>query len=80
MVEYYDYVLALIPVTLLGLGAGLTAVGLSAVLAVSIASAVTIGVMGHALFVNSPVEAGSEDAVPDASGRSVAGDASQAAD
>ncbi len=74
MVGYYDYVLAVIPVTMLGLGGSLFAAGVSLVPAVVAASAVTMGVIGHAMFVRSPVETPADDTVPDAPGRSVAGD------
>ncbi len=81
MVGYYDYVLAVIPLTLGGLGAALFAAGVSMLVAVVVASTVTIGVIGHAMFVRSPVTAPAGDAVPDAAGRPAGGDSpSPAAD
>ena len=56
MVTYYDLILASIPLVLLGLGGGLYLAGLAANAAVAIAGLVTLGLVGHALFVNAPVE------------------------
>lgn len=56
MATYYDLILAFIPLVLLGLGGGLYLVGLAANLAVGIAGLVTLGLVGHALFINAPVE------------------------
>jgi len=75
MAGYYDYVLAAIPVALLGVGGVLFSVGVSTVVAVVVASSVSLGIIGHAMFVRSPVVASTDDTVPDASGRPVADDA-----
>jgi len=64
MPGYYDYVLGAIPVVLLGLTAILTAAGLSLTLAVPASAAASLLVVGHALFVNGPVDASVE--APDA--------------
>jgi hypothetical protein len=58
MTGYYDYVLGLIPLTLFGLTGGLAGVGLTLTQAVPIAAAVAAGIVAHALFVRSPVAAG----------------------
>ena len=55
MTRYYDVVLGLIPVALLGITAALTVVGVSLTSAVPIAALVAIGLIGHAMFVNAPV-------------------------
>ncbi|MFC7215575.1 hypothetical protein ACFQO4_15985 [Saliphagus sp. GCM10025334] len=56
MAGYYDLVLGLIPVALLGITAALTVVGVSLTAAVPISAIVAIGVIGHAMFVNGPVD------------------------
>ncbi|MFC7230234.1 hypothetical protein ACFQMM_21220 [Saliphagus sp. GCM10025308] len=56
MAGYYDIVLGLIPVALLGITAALTVVGVSLTAAVPISATVAIGVIGHAMFVNGPVD------------------------
>lgn len=55
MTGYYDLVLGLIPLSLAGLTALLLATGVSLSAAVPLASVVTIGLMGHAMFVKAPV-------------------------
>lgn len=54
MVEYYDIILGLIPVSLGGLTALFVTAGMSLVFSITIASIVTIGLMGHAMFINGP--------------------------
>jgi hypothetical protein len=56
MATYYDYVLGFIPLVLLGFGGGLHVAGFSLELALGTAGLLAIGLMGHALFVNAPVE------------------------
>lgn len=56
MAGYYDIVLGLIPVALLGITAALTVVGISPMSAVPIGAFVALGCIGHAMFVNAPVE------------------------
>lgn len=56
MTGYYDLVLGLIPVALLGLTAALTSAGLGLTTAVPIAASVPVGLIGHAMFVNGPVD------------------------
>ena len=54
MPGYYDVVLGLIPLSLAGLTAALVAGGLPSAVAVPLASTVSAGVIGHAMFVNGP--------------------------
>lgn len=56
MTGYYDVVLGLIPVSFLAIAAALLAFGLDATVAVSAASVVGVALVGHAMFVNGPVE------------------------
>lgn len=63
MTGYYDYVLGLIPAALLGITALLVLAGISLSLAVPLASTVAAGVIGHAMFVNGPVDASPNETV-----------------
>ena len=56
MAGYYDYVLGIIPLALLGITAVLTIVGFPLTLAVPTGASVAGLVIGHALFVNGPVD------------------------
>ncbi len=56
MTGYYDIVLGLIPVALLGISAALTFVGLSLTAAIPIGAFVAMVIIGHAMFVNAPAE------------------------
>jgi hypothetical protein len=56
MTGYYDLVLGLIPVALLGLTAALTAAGLGLTTAVPVAASVPVALIGHAMFVNAPAD------------------------
>jgi len=55
MTGYYDLVLGLIPLTLLGLSGSLSLAGVTMTSAVTVAAAVGLLIVGHALFVNAPV-------------------------
>lgn len=55
MTGYYDYVLGIIPLALLGITAALSIVGFPLTMAVPIGAGVAGLVIGHALFINSPV-------------------------
>lgn len=55
MTSYYDLILALIPVSMIGLSAALLAVGFSLTTAVPIAASLAVGLIGHAMFVRAPV-------------------------
>lgn len=56
MTGYYDIILGLIPVALLGVTAALTVVGISLTSAVSLGALVAVVLVGHAMFVNAPVD------------------------
>ena len=56
--NYYDLVLGLIPVVLGGVGTLLVAVGVAFTTAVALASVLSVGLIGHAMFVRAPVESG----------------------
>ncbi|QSW98954.1 hypothetical protein [Haloterrigena alkaliphila] len=60
MTGYYDIVLGLIPVALLGITAALTLVGLSLTAAVPIGAVVSMAIIGHAMFVNTPADGADE--------------------
>jgi hypothetical protein len=57
MAEYYDVVLGAIPLSLIGVSALLSVVGLSWTAAVPMGAVVSVGLIGHAMFVNGPVDA-----------------------
>jgi hypothetical protein len=54
MTDYYDVVLGLIPVTAALVAAALLGAGADLSLAVSAGSLVSVGIMGHAMFVRAP--------------------------
>lgn len=56
MTEYYDRILGLIPLSLIGLGVGLQVVGMPQEAALIIGGFVAVGMTADALFVNAPVE------------------------
>lgn len=64
MFAYYDIVLLLIPLTLLGVGGSLSIVGLPLVISIPIGAALSALLVGHALFVRSPTSA-TPDAPPE---------------
>ena len=64
MTGYYDLILALIPMALLGIGGTLLVAGVPQALAVSLAGTTAIGMIGHAIFVNGPVETAAAAATP----------------
>lgn len=53
--DYYDLVLGTIPASFLGVGGGLAVFGIDLSTAAPIAALLAIAVIGHALFVRSPV-------------------------
>ena len=57
MASYYDFVLALIPLSLLGVSGFFTGVGLDLTLAVPLGATVAAAFIGHAMFVRAPIEA-----------------------
>jgi len=60
MTGYYDIVLGLIPVALLGITAALTVVGVSLTAAVPIGALVSMSIIGHAMFINTPTDVSDE--------------------
>ncbi|MEE6210253.1 hypothetical protein U3A55_08805 [Salarchaeum sp. III] len=56
MSEYYDVILGLIPLAFLGTIGGFSFTGFSLTTAVTAAGLVGIALVGHALFVNGPVD------------------------
>ncbi|MFC7045927.1 hypothetical protein ACFQH6_11350 [Halobacteriaceae archaeon GCM10025711] len=56
MAGYYDLILGLIPLALFGITGTLHFGGFALTSAVPIAGFVAVGLVGHALFVNGPVE------------------------
>jgi hypothetical protein len=71
MTGYYDLVLGAIPLALLGITGAFTLLGLSLTSGVLVGAATSVGVIGHAMFVNGPVDEVTEpvvDASPTASG------------
>lgn len=57
MTGYYDFVLGMIPLALATITAALSIAGLSLTTAVPLASLVAVGLIGHAMFVRTPVDA-----------------------
>ena len=60
MTGYYDIVLGLIPLALAGITGALSVAGLALTTAVPLASVVALGLVGHAMFVNAPVDTPAE--------------------
>jgi hypothetical protein len=56
MTGYYDIVLGLIPLSLIAVTGVLSVVGFSVTSAVPLAATIPVALIGHALFVNSPVD------------------------
>lgn len=65
MPTYYDYVLGLIPLLLVGLGGTLAAAGLALEVALAISSPLAVGLMAHAMFVKTPVSRAEPDSPPE---------------
>ena len=56
MAGYYDYVLGFIPFALFGVSFALYVTGLSLTTAVPVGAGVALIAIGHAMFVNGPVD------------------------
>lgn len=56
MTQYYDVVLGLIPLALVGVSGSLAVTGMSLTSAIPVAGVVAIAVMAHAMFVNGPTD------------------------
>lgn len=57
MSRYYDLILGLIPLALFGVAGTLSVFGLTLNVAFSVAAMIALLLVGHALFVNTPVSA-----------------------
>jgi hypothetical protein len=55
MADYYDYVLGVVPLSMVSVTALLAVVGVQIAIAVPVGAAASAAVIGHALFVNGPV-------------------------
>lgn len=65
MIGYYDMVLGLIPLSLLGVTGTLHGIGFETAIAVPLAALVATALVAHAMFVRAPIEAPAESsAVP----------------
>ncbi|RQG89936.1 hypothetical protein EA462_07965 [Natrarchaeobius halalkaliphilus] len=64
MTGYYDIVLGLIPVALLGITAALTLVGISLTTAIPAGAFVSMMIIGHAMFVNTPADSSDDTQSP----------------
>jgi len=71
MASYYDVVLGLIPLALLVVAGLATVAGLDLTTAIPLGAGVSIAVMGHAMFVNGPVDDVDETPAPNTSGPTV---------
>jgi hypothetical protein len=60
MTGYYDLILVLIPLALIGVTGAVSAAGLSLTAAVPVGATVSVLLIGHALFVNGPVASAPE--------------------
>ena len=58
MTGYYDLVLGLIPLALAGITGALVAFGVALTTAIPLASLVSVSLIGHAMFVRTPVSPG----------------------
>lgn len=56
MASYYDFVLAFIPLTLLGVPGMLAGIGFDLIISVPLGAAVAAALIGHAMFVNGPTD------------------------
>jgi hypothetical protein len=66
MASYYDLVLGLIPLALFVVAGLATVAGLGLTTAVPLGAGVSIAVMGHAMFVNGPVDDTADEPAADA--------------
>lgn len=56
MTGYYDIILGLIPFTLVGISGILHLAGVQTTVAVPVAATVAVALIGHAMFINGPVD------------------------
>lgn len=64
MTGYYDLILGLIPLSLISVTGILSLAGFSLTAAVPLAASIPVALIGHALFVNSPVNETPSSAEP----------------
>ena len=64
MTGYYDYVLGAIPVALLGITTVLTVFGFSLTTALPLGATVSMGFIGHAMFVRAPTDSSIPQSTP----------------
>jgi hypothetical protein len=76
MPEYYDYVLGVVPLALIGLTGVLRVAGVDLLVAVPVGAATAGLAVGHALFINGPVEGATDASVDDSPARSPSSPAS----
>lgn len=68
MADYYDCVLALVPLVLAGVTGVLTVTGMGTTSAISLGALATFPILGHAMFVRTPRKSPTER-LPDAPAR-----------
>ncbi|WP_458187908.1 hypothetical protein [Haladaptatus sp. NG-WS-4] len=56
MTGYYDLILGLIPLALIGVTGVFSAVGFTLTMAVPLGATASVLLVGHALFINGPVD------------------------
>lgn len=59
--DYYDLVIGTIPVSFLTIFGSLSLIGVGTTIAIPVAASVAIALIGHALFVRSPLDAVGDD-------------------
>ena len=64
MAQYYDYVLGVIPLVLVGLTGSLSVAGLDLTVAIPAGAGVSALIIGHALFVSMPTQPTAESTEP----------------
>jgi len=64
MAEYYDYVLAAMPLTVLTVAGVLALAGISLSLAIPAGAGASLPLVGHALFVRAPIPAAEPSPAP----------------
>lgn len=60
MIGYYDMILGLIPLSLLGVSGTLHGIGFETSIAVPLAALVAVVLVGHAMFVRAPIDVSAE--------------------
>ncbi|WP_227354955.1 hypothetical protein [Haladaptatus salinisoli] len=60
MTGYYDLILGLIPLALIGVTGAFSVAGLTMTMAVPLGATASVLLIGHALFINGPVDESSQ--------------------